>query len=362
MLERLESIFSNHRETSLTLTAMRSILQKLILPSILMLSIMVMGCGKDSGGGGKIDMELIEVTTELPSKVRLFFQVDFGDNPNFRDLTENDFEIYENKLLISALESQSKIQNETGSFLFSSILLLDLSGSVLNGEALPRVIDASVNYIENVMPTQSADDYGSTEMAVYWFDGEEDIHLLSPFTIDRNAIIDSVQAINSSISTDNSTNLNGAVIQGLLELETRISDNNQDPRVSTAGSLVMFSDGADQAGRAEEAAALSAVSSLGEQYSVFTIGLGSDIDESFLNRVGKDGFVTAEDSFDLNTEFIRIANSVQAAINSYVVLEYCSPKRSGDHDIELRAVFDNKTGRFTTEFDATGFTGGCVIQ
>lgn len=329
---------------------------------VVLSAILFTGCGKDGGGSAGIGMELIEATTELPAKVRLFFQVDLGEEGNFRALNEGDFEIYENNSLISTLESQAKVQNETGSYLFSSILLLDLSGSVLNGPDLNRVKDAAVNYIENVLPTSLADDYGSKEMAVYWFDGEENIHSLTPFTIDRTALIDSIRAIDSSISDDNSTNLNGAVIQGLFELEARVTERNQDPRVSTAGMLVLFSDGADQAGRATADMALSAVSSLSDQYSVFTIGLGDEIDESFLIRVGREGFESAFNSFDLNQAFLKAAEVVGNTANSYIVLEYCSPKRSGDHRIELRAVVDDRVGKLVTEFNATGFTGGCSIN
>jgi hypothetical protein len=330
--------------------------------ALLIVAFIGTGCGKKGGSSSGIGIELIEATTELPAKVRLFFQVDLGEESTFRALNENDFQIFENTLPISSLESQAKVQNELGSYLYSSIILLDLSGSVLNGDALPRVKDATVNYIENVMPLPSDDDYGAKEIAIYWFDGEEDIHLLAPFTIDRNTIIDSVRAITSDISSDNSTNLNGAVIQGLFELEARISDRNQDPRLSTAGSLLVFSDGADQAGRATDDAAITAVESLTNQYSVFTIGLGNEIDERFLTRIGKQGFELAVNSFDLNQAFMDMSRTVNATAESYIVLEYCSPKRSGDHNIELRLTFDDRVGKLNTEFNASGFTGGCMIQ
>jgi len=335
---------------------------KLIGFAIFLIAFVGTGCGKKGGGSSGITVDLIEATTEVPAKVRLFFQVDLGESTTFRALNESDFEIYENNLLISKIESQAKVQNETGSYLFSSILLLDLSGSVLNGDALPRVKDATVNYIENVMPNSTDSNYGAREMAVFWFDGEENIHSLIPFTVDRNAIIDSIRAITPEISLDNSTNLNGAVIQGLFELESRISERNLDPRLSTAGMLLIFSDGADQAGRATQSAAISAVESLSNQYSVFTIGMGSEIDERFLTRIGRNGYELAVNSFDLNQAFIDASRNVEETSESYVVLEYCSPKRSGDHKIELRAVVDDKVGRLITEFNATGFTGGCIIN
>lgn len=338
-------------------TLLRSFFTLLLIGTLL-----TSACKKKDGGSNGIGIELIEATTEFPAKVRLFFQVDMGEDQSFGTLNESNFQIFENNLQISELESQAKIQNEVGSYLFSSMILLDLSGSVLNGDALPRVKDATINYIQEVMPNTNEAKFGSKEMAVYWFDGEEKIHLLAPFSIDKFALIDSVRAITSAISNDNSTNLNGAIIQGISELEARITDRNQDPRLSTAGTLLLFSDGADQAGRATREDAIIATESLTNQYSIFTIGLGSDIDESFLRLIGKEGNEFALSSFDLNQVFLEMGRKVTKTMDSYIVLEYCSPKRSGDHNIELRVISENKVGKINTEFNAMGFTGGCIIQ
>jgi len=343
-------------------TAMKSFTHSSIIIALLVFSIMFTGCGKDSGGSGGIELDLIEATTELPAKVRLFFRVDLGEVQFFRALEESDFEIYENSSLISTLESQAKVQNETGSFLFSSILLLDLSGSVLNSADLTRIKDAAENYIDSVMPNEVSEEFGSKELAIYWFDGEENIHELAGFTVDAQALIDSIRTIDTDISNDNSTNLNGAVVQGLAELESRISEINQDPNVSSAGMMLVFTDGTDQAGRVTSDAAISTVQLLSNQFSVFSVGLGDAVDESVLNRIGRDGYFQAGTSFDLNQIFLESARSSNELADSYIVLEYCSPKRSGDHNIELRATFDDKVGRLTTQFNANGFTGGCQIR
>ncbi|MBO6534612.1 MAG: VWA domain-containing protein [Balneolaceae bacterium] len=333
--------------------------------SILLATFCIMlftACGKDSGGEPSIEMELIETTTEQPAKVRLFFKVDLGEEHLFETLTQTDFEIYENNSLISSLESQASIRNQSGAYLFSSVLLLDLSGSVLNSTDLPRVKDAAVNFIESVMPTSFNPEFGSKEMAVFWFDGEAEIHALTPFTINRDAIIDSIRSIDTDISSDNSTNLNGAVVQGLSALESRLTQTSQDPNLSTAGAMLIFTDGTDQAGRVTSSTAEATVRSLSSQYSVFTIGLGSEIDENTLRKFGRDGFELAVNSFDLNQAFLDIANQIKSAAGSFYVLEYCSPKRSGEHTIQIRANFDDRSGRFSTNFNATGFTGGCVIN
>ena len=307
-------------------------------------------------------MQLIEAKTELPAKVRLFFKADLGSDFIGTTLEPDEFEIYEDGSRISTLESQAQIQNEPGEFLFSSVLLLDLSGSVLNDTELPRVKEAAVSFIESVMPLASAAEYGSKEMAVYWFDGEADIHLLVGFTPNITALSDGINSISESISSDNSTNLNGAVVQGMSVIQARVAETKLDPNISTAGSLIIFTDGTDQAGRVSASQANTTVSAASNEYSVFTIGLGGEIDEAALNRFGRDGFELAENSFDLNRSFLTIAEKLESQANSFYVLEYCSPKRSGSHTIQLRAVYDNRVGSFTTDFSADKFTGGCVID
>lgn len=331
------------------------------LLTVFLSAFLVSSCGKDKDNN-RFEMELIESKAEMPAKVRLFFKIDLGDENLFQTLQPTDFEIYEDASLISRLESQAQIQREEGEFLFASILLLDLSGSVLRDTELPNVKNAAVSFINSVMPLESDITFGSKEMAVYWFDGEEEVHLLVPFTSDKTALAEGINSIDESISEDTSTNLNGAVVQGLSIMNSRLTEARLDPNISAAGSLVIFTDGTDQASRVTTREAQNAVRNSGNDNAVFTIGLGDEIDEDILKDIGRDGFVLAENSFDLNSSFLAVAQKVESESKSFYVLEYCSPKRSGDHTIQLRANYENSFGSFTTKFDADGFVGGCTID
>lgn len=335
-----------------------------MLKTVLLLVTLVMffsACDKGNDSN-RFEVELIEAKAEMPAKVRLFFKVDLGEEHLFTSLEPTDFEIFEDGSLISRLESQAQIQREEGEFLFSSILLLDLSGSVLNSTQLPKVKSAAASFVESVMPLGGDNLYGSKEMAIYWFDGEEEIHQLVSFTPDRVELVDGIGSITEDISNDNSTNLNGSVIQGLSVINARLNVTKLNPNISTAGSLVIFTDGTDQAGRVSTSAAQKAVREAGNDNSIFTIGLGDEIDESILNTFGREGFELAENSIDLNASFLSVAQKVESESNSFYVLEYCTPKRSGSHSIELRAMYDNRFGSFTTKFTADGFIGGCSVD
>lgn len=339
---------------------MKNSLRNSLVLAILSATVFI-SCGKDNGSN-RFEMELIESKAETPAKVRLFFKIDLGQEHLFETLQPSDFDIYEDGSLISRLESEAQIQREEGEFLFASILLLDLSASVLNDTELPSVKSAANSFINSVMPLESDETFGSQEMAVYWFDGEEEVHLLVPFTTDRLALTSGISSINESISADKSTNLNGAVVQGLSIMNSRLTEARLNPDISAAGSLVIFTDGTDQASRVSTREAQNAVKNAGTDNAIFTIGLGDEIDEKVLDDFGSNGFELAENSFDLNSSFLAVAQKVESESKSFYVLEYCSPKRSGEHTIELRANFEDSFGSFRTKFNADGFVGGCSID
>lgn len=95
---------------------------------------------------------------------------------------------------------------------------------------------------------------------------------------------------------------------------------------------------------------------------MFTIGLGGEIDEVILSSFGKNGFEMAADSLELKSSFLAVAEQLERQANSYYVLEYCSPKRAGEHSLELVALHEEVFGSFEATFSADGFTGGCTID
>lgn len=333
-----------------------------LLTAILVILVMT-GCSNNyEADERKIEVHLIESNTEPPSKVRLFFKIDTDIEDTSYPIEEPDFEIFENGSQISNLESQARIRKEPGEFLYSSLLLLDLSGSILNNSDLPRVKEAAATFIERTMPEKGEGLYGTREMAVYWFDGEEDIHSLVDFTPARDDLLAGIDSIHNQISDDVSTNLNGAVTQGLSLMNSRLQQTGSDSGIAIAGSMVLFTDGTDQAGRVSRAEALDSINHAGREHSLFSIGLGGEIDPNTLELFGRDGFELAADSLALRDSFLAVAERLERMSNSYYVLEYCSPKRAGQHVLQLRALYENQFGSFNMPFSAEGFTGGCSIN
>ncbi|MEN0046985.1 MAG: VWA domain-containing protein [Bacteroidota bacterium] len=292
----------------------------------------------------------------LPAKVSVFFKVETADGEPVAGLTDSDFKILENSKLISEDEAARQISPRAQRFSYSTLLILDLSASVTNNN-LPRLKEAAKQFIDVVIPD---DNDGSIEIGIAWFDGEDVLHQLHDFTSDVNSLTTTIDNISKDISQDNSTDLYGAVIKGVSKINSVFFEFQNDDRISAA-SVVVFTDGTDQAARYTEERALESVSRADENIAFYSIGLGNEIDESVLTKIGKDGFVFAENTNQLAETFGRIAEIVSKDANSYYLFEYCSPKRSGQHDVTIEATYMNLKGNVTTEFNAAEFGGGCSL-
>jgi len=139
-----------------------------------------------------------------------------------------------------------------------------------------------------------------------------------------------------------------------------LPSSTQDDKIGAA-SVVLFTDGTDQASRFSKDDAQKKVDEAAANISFFTIGLGSEIDEQVLTNIGKTFSVFAADKDELETTFNDISIRVSESANSFYLFEYCSPKRdgSGENNLAIQVVSGNKKGSVQTKFDATGFEAGC---
>jgi uncharacterized protein YegL len=291
-------------------------------------------------------MTLLEGQTFEPSVVRFFFKVQCDGEP-VPGLTEDDFIVLEDDSEISLFESAQEIVTDANSYELSSLLLLDMSGSIVDSGSLIGLQAAAIGFIETLGGTQN--------LAIYSFDGREDIQVLVPFTSDTEVLLAGIESLDDYEVVDNSTNLNGAVIKGLEILDAR-ADTFTDAIFS--GRLLVFTDGTDQAGYKTDAAAETAAQA--SSHGVYAVGLSGEVDTDHLEGIGKDGALFAADVKELVKVFEELGASIVAEANSYYLLAYCSPKRAGDHEIELRlTVSDETLASLEYTFNAEEFEGGC---
>ncbi|PCJ97121.1 MAG: hypothetical protein COA50_05640 [Flavobacteriaceae bacterium] len=313
-------------------------------------------------GESDLVLSIQEEFTTLPGKVSIFFKVSDTQGNPVPGLTANQFTIYEQGRnddcfnTISTSESFARISPRSQIFKNNTLLVLDLSNSVLSS-SLDELKTASISFIDNVMPEVSEESF---KMAIYWFDGEDDLHLLNDLSASKEELVAAINGITPNISNDPSTDLYGAVIK-VTNIAEDIINTNTSNDIIGAVSIVVFTDGTDQASRYTESAALKKVNDANSNISFFSIGLGAEIDTVVLTEIGKTFSVFAGNKEELETTFNDISFRVSQQANSFYLFEYCSPKRdgSGENNLAIQVTSGNLQGAVQTKFDAKGFTGGC---
>ncbi|OQD43171.1 hypothetical protein BUL40_07095 [Croceivirga radicis] len=313
-------------------------------------------------GENDLILNIQEKYTTLPGKVSILFKVSDTDGNPVPGLTANKFTIYEQGRnddcfnTISSSESFARISPNTQIFSNNTILVLDLSNSVLQG-SLEELKSASTSFVNNVMPATPTDSF---KMAIYWFDGEDELHLLNELTSSATELTTAIEGITADISNDPSTDLYGAVLKS-TNIAENVLKQNTSSSVIGAASVVLFTDGTDQASRYKEADAIKKVEDANPNISFFSIGLGAEIDTQVLQSIGKTASVVAANASELEATFNQISARVSEQANSFYLFEYCTPKRdgSGTSNLVIRVIDGSLQGAVQTEFSANGFTGGC---
>ncbi len=329
--------------------------------------VLLSACGGDGfnqggdGGGSSDDIVLTELSksTSQPAVVSVSFKARTRIGEPVANLTIENFQLEENGESISVSEAIPNLSKEPDEFIYSTLLLMDLSGSVLES-SFDTLVEAASSFVTSSFDREGADN-GSFQIKLAYFDGRENIIPLTEYTSSSETLLNALQALTPDVSLDNSTNLHGAMLQGLSDLDAEVDTFNIDGMVS-AGSLVVFTDGNDQAARVTLEDAQSAVDEASSSLSIFTIGLEGELDLNVLDQLGRDGTAFTDNLEGLVAAFDAIAGRIIDEANSIYIFRYCSPKRSGDsNELTINVQRDRQRGSLTTEFSAVGFTGGCTL-
>jgi hypothetical protein len=304
-----------------------------------------------AAGCAGLHLTPIKATQQRPSNVAIYFKVQARSGDPVGGLTADRFRIYEDGQLVSQYESKQTILNPQVAAVNYTLLLVDMSGSVSesgNGDAVAQAVGAFTERVEK-----------EQRVAIYAFDGSPDLYPIVPFT-DPGSAKAGVQQLAAFKPRDPSTNLNGAVLKALDELDAALGKARQPLKF---GTLVVFTDGTDRANRVPTAAMTQHIRD--KPFDVFAIGLGAEIKEPELKEIGKSGTAMAADKNAVVKAFDEVGAKVNARTKSFYLLSYCSPSRAGKHEVRIEAAVKDapgateKTGSLESAFDATGFGPGC---
>jgi VWFA-related protein len=297
-------------------------------------------------GCAGLDLQLRNASVQKPSNVALYFSVETGDELPVAGLSAESFRIFEDDQLISPFESKQTILNPAVAVVHYIVLLMDLSGSITESGSLPSLIDAASAFADRVAKTH--------RVAVFGFDGGPKLIPVVDFTTQSSAVQNGLKRLAHRKVKDPSTNLNGAVVEAVKALEQQMAKATQPLRF---GTLVVFTDGTDRAHRVTDDQMHDVLDEA--RMNVFVIGLGAEISEDQLARLGRTGFVKAAALDTIGVAFDQVAAHIEAAGRKFYLLSYCSPSRAGIHTLRVQAQAEGFTGSLEHEFNAAGFGPGC---
>ena len=310
-------------------------------PQALLLATTLLGCAG-------LHLTAVRAASNKPSNVVVYFKVQDGSTP-VGGLDADSFRIYEDGELVSKFESKQTILNPEVAASHYTLLLVDMSGSIVDGGAVDVLVEAVSTFTDKVEKNQ--------KVAIFAFDGAEELHPIAPFS--AAGAKGAGKTLAGYKPKDPSTNLNGAIVMGMKELDKALATAENPLRF---GTLVVFTDGTDRAHRVSNDDVSKVLDDT--KYDVFAIGLGAEMKDSELSSLGRNGTAKATDKASVVTAFDTIASRIDAATKSYYLLSYCSPARAFKHKVKIEAVEKDKggsekTGSLESEFDATGFGTGC---
>ena len=292
-----------------------------------------------------LHLNTINHSVRKPSNVAVYFTVDRSNGDPVGGLTADRFRIYEDGSPVSALESKQVILNPQIAAAHYTLLLVDMSGSVTQSGQVPQLQAAAQAFTSRVEQFQ--------KVGVYAFDGSPNLTPIAGFSEHGGA--GGVNALGHFHPRDPSTNLHGAVVQGIQTLQKALESAPQPIRI---GTLVVFTDGTDHAARVSRDDMMKAVNEA--PFDIFAIGVGAEIDKGELSAIGRNGTVLEANPQAVQQAFEQIAARIEGYTKRYYLLSYCSPARAGQHQLRIEAITpDGSHGWLEDQFDAAGFTPNC---
>ena len=292
-------------------------------------------------------------------------------------LSEGHFEVLEDGSALS-VESSLKITPRPADYVWRALILFDTSYSILSTGGLEQVVSSVQSFAHRTTDQNTQ----AHRVGVATFDGAPSLRAVTtPLEPDENVNF-TAQGIKldqditafltpecdvhgdcdslygserpeciEGLCVDRSTNLYGAVRGGIWEVEAAIARETR-VGVPRGGSLLVFTDGSDRAGRVVYEDVLQDVA-FSPAY-IFTIGVAGEINEEALQAIGRDGTVVIDSIEETDAGLNQIWEKIQNIGNGIYLISYCTATRTGDHeiDVRLRDYDDNLIVNYSSLSDA----------
>jgi len=295
-------------------------------------------------------LEAVDLSARAPGQVAVVLTAETGGEPLDR-LMSSSFEIYEDGQRVEPSTSKQTLLDPTTVMSFHTLLLLDLSGDATLPQNRTALARAAGTFVELVRRTQP--------VTVYAFDGAPAPVLLGEYPVAANSPpLGAIPEVESFQPRDESRDLRSNVLAALRELNGRLM---QEVKPLHTGTLVVFTQGPDIAGRVDEDTFYTNVGATKRDVLVIHT---DEKPHNEIEQLGNRGLIHLDQLQNAGPVFEAAAIRVGALKDRHYLLSYCSPSRAGKRLLRIDVSgFDEegneKRGNVSLEFDSTGFGPGC---
>jgi len=92
---------------------------------------------------------------------------------------------------------------------------------------------------------------------------------------------------------------------------------------------------------------------------VYVIAAGEKVSRPEIAAIGRSGIFVSNDPKAYKKGFDQVTAKLSKASDGRYIFSYCTPKRKGDHELQLEIAVPGDTGRLSYKFDADSFKAGC---
>jgi len=301
-------------------------------------------CATTAQEGGTLRVKVIESATDKPSNVALHLSVGRKSGEPLVGLKPDNFRIFEDGKLVPEDKAKRMLLNPKAAEVHITMLLVDLSGPIVESPSFPELIKQVGEFLERLQPNH--------QLTASLFDGRDELRtVLEP---DENDIDKALSRIRHYRPEDRKGNLNGAIVRALGMLDKQLAKSTASRKLS---NLVVFTDRGDMAAKVPEEELEVALDKT--PADVYVIGVGPGIKRPELGKVARTDAFYSTQLTDLATGFDHLGKHLAVGAEGQYLLSYCSPKRKGQHEVEIEVITEKEHGKFTHRFNADGFVKGC---
>jgi hypothetical protein len=301
------------------------------------------GCAS-TAQNGSLQVKMLAATAETPSNVAINLSVGTKSGEPISGLKPANFRIFEDGKLVPEDKAKRMLLDPKAAEAYFTVLLIDLSGPVTESQDFPELVRQVGDFMEELRETHT--------LTVSIFDGRDDLRtILEPDETNTKAALDRLRRYRPEARKGN---LNGAVLKGLAILDRQLAKSTASHNNS---NLVVFTDRGDEAGKVPEEELDVALDKT--PADVYVIGVGPGIKRPELGKIARTDAFYSTDLKEMGTGFTHLSKHLAVVAEGHYLLSYCSPKRKGEHDLEIEISTEKEHGLIKHHYSADGFTKGC---